>query len=97
MPQGHTQPPCLERRRLQQLLGHRWGRQLRGQAQGRREGRLALPSLRKAIEHDFKVTSGKVVQGGASFSAKAEKLSEKIQEQLVEEELKEFFEEFTED
>jgi cerevisin len=54
----------------------------------------SVTELEKAIEHDFKVVSGKVVKGVDSFSKKAEKLSEKIHE-LVQDELNEFLQEFS--
>lgn len=54
----------------------------------------SVSELEKAIEHDFKVLSGKVVSGASSFASKAEKLSKKIHE-LVDEELKEFLDEMT--
>jgi len=53
--------------------------------------KASISELEKAIQHDFKVVSGKVVSEASSFLGKAEKLSEKIQ-QLVDEELKEFIE-----
>lgn len=54
----------------------------------------SVSELEKAIEHDLKVVSGKVVHGVSSFTGKAEKFSKKIHD-LVEDELKEFFEEIT--
>lgn len=54
----------------------------------------SVSELEKAIEHDFKVASGKIVHGVSSFSTKADKFSKKIHD-IVEEELKEFFEEVT--
>ncbi|KAH8886703.1 hypothetical protein GQ53DRAFT_768950 [Thozetella sp. PMI_491] len=54
----------------------------------------SVSDLEKAIEHDLKVVSGKVVKGVESFSQKAEKFSERIHE-LVQEELEEFLEEFS--
>ncbi|KAK1758509.1 peptidase S8/S53 domain-containing protein [Echria macrotheca] len=52
----------------------------------------SISELKKLIEHDFEVVSGKVVKSASSFTSKAEKFSKKIHE-LVEEELKEFIEE----
>lgn len=54
----------------------------------------SVTELEQAIEHDFKVVSGKVIHGASSWSSKAEKYSKKIHD-FVNEELKEFFEEIT--
>jgi cerevisin len=54
----------------------------------------SVSELEKAIEHDFKVLSGKVVKGVSSFSDKADEISKKIHD-IVDAELKEFFEEIT--
>jgi len=54
----------------------------------------SVAELEEAIEHDFRVISGKVVKSASSFSEKAEELSQKIHD-LVDEELKEFFNEVT--
>ncbi|KAL8338560.1 hypothetical protein RB598_007077 [Gaeumannomyces tritici] len=51
---------------------------------------VSVTELEKAIEHDFKVISGKVAKGASALAGQAEKLSEKIH-QAVDEELKEFF------
>jgi cerevisin len=53
---------------------------------------MTVSELEKAIEHDFKVTSGRIVHGVSSFSGKAEKFAKKIHD-LVEEELEEFYKE----
>ncbi|EHA49897.1 subtilisin-like proteinase Spm1 [Pyricularia oryzae 70-15] len=50
----------------------------------------SVTELEKAIEHDFRVISGKVVKEASSMTGQAEKLSEKIH-QAVDEELKHFF------
>ncbi len=50
--------------------------------------------LEEAIENDFDMLSGKVVEGTESVATKAEKVSKKIQK-LVDQELSEFLEEFT--
>ncbi|KAK3330479.1 peptidase S8/S53 domain-containing protein [Apodospora peruviana] len=54
----------------------------------------SVSELEKAIEHDFKVVSGKVVSGVSSLSEKAEKLSKKIHK-MVDEELEEFLQEIS--
>lgn len=51
-----------------------------------------ISDLEKAIENDFKVVSGKVVNAGETLADKAEKISQKIHE-IVDEELKEFMKE----
>ncbi|KAI0509184.1 peptidase S8/S53 domain-containing protein [Xylaria bambusicola] len=56
------------------------------------ESTLTLEDLEQAIEDDFKVVSGKIVDGISTFSDKAEKFSEKIHD-LVDEELKDFLKE----
>lgn len=56
-----------------------------------KDTKASISELEKAIQHDFKVVSGKVVSEASSFLSKTEKLSEKIQH-LVDEELKEFIE-----
>ena len=50
--------------------------------------------LEEAIEKDFNMLSGKVVEGTESMVSKTEKLSKKIQK-MVDEEIHEFFEEFS--
>jgi cerevisin len=52
----------------------------------------SVSEIEKAIEHDFKVMSGKVVKSASSLAGKAEKLSDMIHK-AVDEELKEFFDE----
>ncbi|KAK0655899.1 subtilisin-like serine protease [Cercophora newfieldiana] len=54
----------------------------------------SISELEKAIEHDFEVVSGHVVEGASSFAGKAQKFSKKIHE-LVNEEIEEFLQEIT--
>lgn len=52
----------------------------------------SVSDLEKAIENDFKVVSGKVVNAGETLADKAEKISQKIHE-IVDEEFKDFLKE----
>lgn len=54
----------------------------------------SVSAIEKAIENDFKVVSGKVVNAGETLADKAEKISQKIHE-MVDEELKEFVKEMS--
>jgi cerevisin len=54
----------------------------------------SVTELEMAIEHDFKVVSGKIVHGANSMVVKAEKMSKKIHD-MVDQELKSFFEEIS--
>jgi cerevisin len=56
--------------------------------------KASISELEAAIQHDFKVVSGKVVSGASTFASKAEKLTSTIQH-LVDEELKSFLEEIS--
>ncbi|KAI1815403.1 peptidase S8/S53 domain-containing protein [Poronia punctata] len=64
-----------------------------GYAADKKSDGLTLEDLEEAIEKDFKVVSGKIVQGVSTLSEKAEKLTEKIHD-MVDQELRGFLKEF---